>query len=74
MAYSIFWSRFHSEKRPGSVYSVTCKQSSLQKGDFLLLITVIQSISLRLVINIVIIYIISGYACGGIFAAIFIDF
>ena len=62
---------YHFDKRPGSVYSVTCKQLPLQQGACLLRIYVIQSISLRWAINIVLIHIIARYTCVYIFAAIF---
>ena len=48
-----------------------CKHLPLQQGYSLLGILVIQSITLQLVINIVLIHIIVRYTCVGIFADIF---
>ena len=47
-----------------------CNQLPLQQGAYVLRISVIQSLLLRWVINIVLIYIIARYTCIGIFADI----
>ena len=67
----LYFDRWYNfEKRPGSVWSVTCKQLPLQQWAYLLRIAILQLTSIRWVINIVLIYIIARYTCVGIFTDI----